>query len=227
MSNKRFENLNSVQLSEELKKAPVAYFSIGSLEHHGLHLPVGFDAMWIHQACLAAAEKTGGVVLPPTFWGTGPCMPGIEDMPGSLLLRETTITALISDVFDQLVASGYKVIVLIAGHNPGLQGRMLGQLENEYQKKSSTQIRIVQPTNFQKLRGYPHLPKISPDHAAKTETSLAMHLYPELVQMENIELPDGQTNISGVSASEATAETGQEIFESFVEFVVRLVREAL
>jgi len=85
MSNKRFENLNSVQLAEELKKAPVAYFSIGSLEHHGLHLPVGFDAMWIHQACLAAAEKTGGVVLPPTFWGTGPCMPGIEEIYSEIM----------------------------------------------------------------------------------------------------------------------------------------------
>ena len=63
MSGKRFENLTLIQLAVELKKAPVAYFSIGSLEHHGLHLPVGFDAMWIHQACLAAAEITGGVVL--------------------------------------------------------------------------------------------------------------------------------------------------------------------
>jgi len=25
---------------------------------------------------LAAAEITGGVVLPPTFWGTGPFLPG-------------------------------------------------------------------------------------------------------------------------------------------------------
>ena len=54
MSGKRFENLTSIQLAAELKKAPVASigsldFPIGSLEHHGLHLPVGFDAMWIHQ----------------------------------------------------------------------------------------------------------------------------------------------------------------------------------
>jgi hypothetical protein len=49
VSGKRFENLTSIQLAAELKKAPVAYFPIGSLEHHGLHLPVGFDAMWIHQ----------------------------------------------------------------------------------------------------------------------------------------------------------------------------------
>jgi len=76
VSGNRFENLTSIQLTIELKKAPVAYFSIGSLEHHGLHLPVGFYAMWIHQACLAAAEITGGVVLPPTFWGTGPFLPG-------------------------------------------------------------------------------------------------------------------------------------------------------
>jgi hypothetical protein len=49
VSGKRFENLASIQLAAKLKKAPVAYFSIGSQEHHGLHLPVGFDAMWINQ----------------------------------------------------------------------------------------------------------------------------------------------------------------------------------
>jgi hypothetical protein len=76
VSENRFENLTSIQLAAELKKAPVAYFSIGSLEHHGQHLPVGFNAMWIHQACLAAAEISGGVVLPPTFWGTGLFLPG-------------------------------------------------------------------------------------------------------------------------------------------------------
>ena len=76
VSGNRFENITSIQLAAELKKAPVAYFSIGSLEHHGLHLPVGFDAMWIHQACLAVAEIAGGVVLPSTFWGTGSFLPG-------------------------------------------------------------------------------------------------------------------------------------------------------
>jgi hypothetical protein len=63
VSGNRFENLTSIQLTIELKKAPVAYLSIGSLEHHGLYLPVVFYAMWIHQACLAAAEITGGVVF--------------------------------------------------------------------------------------------------------------------------------------------------------------------
>ena len=47
VSEKRFENLTSIQLAAELKKGPVAYFPIGSLEHHGLHLPVGFDSMSI------------------------------------------------------------------------------------------------------------------------------------------------------------------------------------
>jgi creatinine amidohydrolase/Fe(II)-dependent formamide hydrolase-like protein len=100
-------------------------------------------------------------------------------------------------------------------------------IKNEYQKKSSARMRIVQPTNFQKMRDYTHLPRISPDHAGKTETSLAMYLYPELVQMENLALRDGEAHTSGVSSYEATSKIGQEIFKSFVEYVVRLVRESL
>lgn len=101
-------------------------------------------------------------------------------------------------------------------------------MENKYTKTSSARVRIVQPTNF----AQPHNlmkyspPKIAPDHAGKMETSLALYLYPELVRIENVELPDGQVGISP-GASEATAEWGQEIFEGFVGYVVRMVEEAL
>lgn len=40
LHNNRFEQLNASQLEEELEKALIVYLSLGSLEHHGLHMPV-------------------------------------------------------------------------------------------------------------------------------------------------------------------------------------------
>ena len=230
MNKKQFEMLNSKQIAEEQAKAPIVYFSIGSLEHHGQHIPVGFDSLWIHKACLAAAQETGGVVLPPTFWGTAPCVAGIENMSGSLLLKGSTIIALASDILDQLIDRGYKTIVAVAGHNPGVLGRLLAEVKDKYIQENTVNISIVQPTNFQEAQKYPEAlklaPKVSPDHAGKMETSLALHLYPNLVKMANLDSAEGNIGVDGLSAKEASSDFGKYIFDSFVEFMVQLVNEA-
>ena len=122
--------MNSKQVLEELARSPIAYFSVGSLEHHGQHIPVGFDSLWVHKACLAASEITGGVVLPPTYWGTGPCVAGIENLPGSLLLGESVIVDLISSILDQLISQGYKTIIAVTGHNPAVLGKVISKAKD-------------------------------------------------------------------------------------------------
>lgn len=218
MPNRRYEQLDVGQLAEELEKSPIVYLPVGSLEYHGLHLPVGFDAIHAHRLCLAAAERSGGVVLPPTFWGT--C--GHEGFAGSLLLPKPTIAALISDALDELIARGYKVIVLLTGHYPEEQGGVLRQVADQC-TKGSRHVRIVVPNVFDEHPVYLEIPCL---HAGKRETSIGLHLFPELVHMEGLEEPGGQDAITP-GASEATAEWGQELFETSVEYIAELVDEAL
>lgn len=59
------------ELEAILKSAPVAYVPLGTYEHHGWHLPVCFDGIKAHELCLRMAKRTGGVVLPTFFYGTG------------------------------------------------------------------------------------------------------------------------------------------------------------
>ncbi len=227
MSDVRFERMNTNQLSERLDKAPIAYVPIGSLEHHGPHLPVGFDSMNAHRLCLAAAEKIGGVVLPPTFWGAFPCLPGIENSAGSLLLRRTTIAALAENILDELIARGYRVIVALTGHNPGEQGRLLSLVAERCMRKSHAPVRILQPFDFRKHPADPP-PGVSPDHASRFETSLALHLFPELVDMEALERPGGRAGISPEdTVTEASAELGKTAFDWLVGFIASVVEEAL
>ena len=58
-------------LEAALRDAPVAYVPLGTYEHHGWHLPVGYDGIKAHALCRRAAEQTGGVVFPTFVYGTG------------------------------------------------------------------------------------------------------------------------------------------------------------
>lgn len=218
MSNKQYEQLNVGEIATELSKSPIVYLPIGSLEYHALHLPVGFDALHAHRICLAAAQRSGGVVLPPTYWGT--C--GHEGFVGSLLLRKETIASLISDILNELTDRGYKVIILLTGHYPGEQGELLRKVAAEH-SKIHPGLRIIVPNVFEEHPVYPEVPC---QHAGKRETSLGLYLFPELVQMEGLDKPGGQEAISP-GAKEATPQWGEELFKTAVEFVARLASDAL
>ena len=48
---------------------PVTYLPIGILEWHGYHNPLGLDGVKAERLLAHFAEKFGGVMLPPLYWG--------------------------------------------------------------------------------------------------------------------------------------------------------------
>jgi len=46
-----------------IQEAPVAFWPLGLLEHHGWHLPIGFDGIKAKRICMRVARETGGVRL--------------------------------------------------------------------------------------------------------------------------------------------------------------------
>ncbi len=55
----RFENLRPDQLRDLVRETPIVYWPLGLLEHHGWHLPVGFDGLKAERLCLRIIEQTG------------------------------------------------------------------------------------------------------------------------------------------------------------------------
>ena len=124
----KYEEMRPEELAAARDEASIVYAPIGSLEYHGFHLPVGFDAMHAYALCAAAAERAGGVVLPPTYWGTQ----GHEQFPGSLLLQEDTVACMMRDVFFRLAEQGWKLIVAVTGHYPAVQGELIARVAREH-----------------------------------------------------------------------------------------------
>ena len=52
---RRYQELRPDQLAEILRTAPVAYWPLGLLEHHGWHLPIGLDCLKAERICARIA----------------------------------------------------------------------------------------------------------------------------------------------------------------------------
>jgi creatinine amidohydrolase len=182
---------------------------------------MGFDAIKAHEICMKIARKTGGVVLPPTFWGVGG---GHREYQGSIIARQEYIEPLILNILGRLRDMGFRVIVAITGHYPNEQVEML-------KKAAEEQMRGPGAAKVFALAEYEAYPaERRADHAAKWETSIMMALRPELVEVGR--LKDGRDNplygIMGEDPSRyATKKLGAETVSTIVKNMAERVKDEL
>lgn len=172
---KRYEELRPDELEALIATAPVAHWPLGLLEHHGWHLPIGFDGLKAERTCRRLAERTGGVVLPVMWWGGGG---GHDVFKWTHYQDETAIAAMLTETSRQLLQYGFRVLVLMAGHYPWQRflDAEVPTLQSEFPEAlilAGTEISICGDAV-----------QIQGDHAAREETSFGMALFPELVALD-------------------------------------------
>jgi creatinine amidohydrolase len=227
----RWEYLLPQEFEQAVAERPVCYMPLGTLERHGSHLPFGLDAMKAHGCCLAAAQKYGGIVLPPLHWGThgayaeelrrqrnGP--PQTQGQaPGTVYIPEGLLINLLLSMFREIEFSGFEVVVAHTGHYPHEQIHAVRNAAAQYMVGSRMKI---WPLFEPELSGNV---EVGADHAGKWETSLLWALHPELVQMERC--PDPETG-AYLWCSATAHDASRELGEKTVAFIAdRLGQRAL
>ena len=237
MAKQRYQEMLPHELDDVLKRTPVAYWPLGMLEYHGPHLAIGNDALKAEGILERACARTGGVVVPTLYWGVGG---GHKTYPASVIVQDATLSALLDDVLTGLVRVGFRVFVLLTGHYPGEQvqavkgaaGRLLG---------AHPEVRVWALPEYEAFPG-----ERRADHAARWETSILMHLRPELVEMPRLvgadapDAPDATHNLEEMNAEGplhgllgqnparyASPQAGQETVEQIVENLAAWVRDCL
>ncbi|MDA1191871.1 MAG: creatininase family protein, partial [Candidatus Poribacteria bacterium] len=66
---RRYVETRPDELAAMVAESPVAFLPLGLIEHHGWHMPVGYDGIKAERLCVRIAERTGGVILPVMWWG--------------------------------------------------------------------------------------------------------------------------------------------------------------
>lgn len=216
---RRFENLLPDAIQAEKELAPVIYVPVGSLEWHGWHMATGNDAIKAHEICLEAAETTGGLVLPPLFFGTGG---GHYDYPTSIMVSEAALRPLLQEVLQRLADLEYRVIVCITGHYPGEQVDLVKSVAASVTAPPGTTIFALAEHEAYTLER-------RADHAGKWETSILAALRPELVDMDQFaeHAEDPLRGVHFTEPREATETLGRETVDGIVKTLADWVARAL
>ncbi|PIX44430.1 MAG: hypothetical protein COZ05_06710 [Armatimonadetes bacterium CG_4_10_14_3_um_filter_59_10] len=202
------------QLEAAARAFPVVYVPFGLIEWHGRHLPLGNDALKAHAILVKTAEEFGGVVDPPVYFHNG--------------FDQASLVPVLTDLFNRLKKTGFRVIIGVSGHNVQGQIDMVNKaLEPVLTDGTVAGVGLWEMTLSE-------CDESNSDHAAKWETSNMMFFYPDLVDMSqlgtgpltpNMKPPDG---IGGLDPREhASKEVGRRNVELCADAIGRKARELL
>lgn len=174
----RAEFLAPAELDARLAEASVVYIPLGTLEFHGPHLPIGLDALTAHTVCIAAAERGGGVVLPPVYQGFGG---GHGHYPWTIMMADGSgIDAHLRATLQRLSEFGVATAVVFSGHFAPEQLDMIDALGKDW-NSGSPSLRVVATA----VNRCPTAP-LPPDHAGEFETTLLAGSSPELIHLDKL-----------------------------------------
>lgn len=178
----QIERLIPAQIDAALEKQPIAYLPLGTYEFHGAHLPIGLDSLTAQRLCLEAAQRLGGLVFPPFYYGWGN-----NGYPWNIMTHDDqALVSLLLVTLQRLQDMGVQLTILFSGHGQTEQVDLLKKVESDW--RSAENGMHVLALSFHDA---PNLP-IQPDHAALFETSLLAAFEPQLVHID--QLPDMESH---------------------------------
>jgi creatinine amidohydrolase len=202
MRTRRIELLRPQEILAEIDRCPVVYWPLGLIEWHGPHLPTGTDALNAEAAAHLAAEREGGLVMPPLYAGTERERAadtlnwlGFEedewivgmDFPAnslpSMYIPEEIFALIIRANLPLLAEMGFQLVVLLSGHAAENQLDVLGRLAAEFNEKGPIQVVVSLPFAAGEDG------EMQVGHASRVETSAMMALHPESVDLDALPQP--------------------------------------
>jgi len=228
--------LRPADLKEIARSKPLILVPIGTTEWHADHLPVGVDNLLSQATCDDISAQTGCVVAPPVPFGICKNLKPEEGYFGTVdTINIDTLTNLLIDLGSGYAKMGFKKMVLFTGHfEPGHWEAINTAITR------SKDIEMVMLSAFDFLEGrIQELDDVEQtwpfagDHAAEWETSMMLHYYPELVDMdsapETIELtmPGIPEYIQKRYPRRASKKYGKEIAEAVKEGGVKTINQLL
>ncbi|MFP3398008.1 creatininase family protein [Brevibacterium sp. H602] len=187
-NSKSLGRLSWTEVAEAADRNPVVLVPIGAIEQHGPHLPVHEDSIVAEWAAYKIAELTDGqvdtLVAPALHYGHSPTFRGFA---GNLSLSAETLKAVVRDIIESLVQSGFKRIVLV-DNNGGNVGPVSGAAV-DCRRDLGVLIGHVYPWQL----GYGLMRDVYDDaaavygHGAEPELSAMLAIFPEQVDMSKAE----------------------------------------
>lgn len=190
----RYSDETSPSLRDLFARGVGVLLPTGSVEQHGPHLPVGTDAMIAEALAHAVIARLSSdcLVLPAVWYGFAPHHMSFK---GTVTLRAQTYLALVGDISRSIFGHGARHLVILNGHGGNIAP--LRMLSADLARECGRAPLIV--TYWETINREIHEifaePELVCGHACALETSLALHLFPQVVRREAI--PAGRSGEPG------------------------------
>ena len=199
------QNTPRWKVEENRRKNDIVLIPVGCTENHGRHLPSWADTYFVTGICEGVRRYTAkkgrmvNLAMPPLAYGGHPYHH--LGMPGTVVISDSIVKGLLMDVMLGLWNDGFRKQIIINNHG---QLWMLEAALQEFMKKYQLPgiFRVIdwhrasREFFFTKERGGDWDTNFV--HADEAETSLALFLFPEMVDMKfavdtkgEAYLPDG------------------------------------
>jgi creatinine amidohydrolase len=221
-----------------------ALLAVGSTESHGEHLPYGCDTFVAYDLALEVArrlERT--VVVPPLWYGMSL---HYSHKPMCISLSSDTLTQVLREAMESLVRWGIRKILVVNGHDGNIASIEIAARDLKVKHPELglavldawwvTAGNLLPKDTFEVWGGL--------GHGGEGETSIALAIFPELVDMSRArgQIPQMDANVKlvwnfqeltehGASGApeKGTAEKGrrmkQVLVDTLVDFITRMDRQ--
>jgi len=196
MTSHHIPQLTWQDVGERLDAGAVVLLPIGANEGHGHHLPLATDTLIATHVCEEVAERVDALIAPAVPWGYKSQMRtgGGHHRTGNIGLWADTLASLVSEVIVDLIEKGVRRAALINGHYENTwflveachrAVREAGLAEGELRILSTAWWDVTDAEMLDAC--FPQPPKaIEYEHGALLETSIMLHIHPELVHMDRL-----------------------------------------
>jgi creatinine amidohydrolase len=182
-STRHLADLRAPELSSALSKDSIIVLPLGAIEQHGPHLPLSTDFVVADAAANAAVQAVGAEVdawLLPTL----PYTKSNEHAwsSGTIWLSATTLMGVIDDIGRSIASTQARRVLFINGH--GGNSALVQVMNRELRLKYGLQTFLAHPHMPADQGGSSAASELGMGiHGGMDETSVMLHLKPELVDM--------------------------------------------
>jgi len=212
----------------------------GATEQHGPHLPVAMDSLLVERVCAEASARGGVPVLPTLRYTVS--QGHTTKWPGTFSLGHETFIATVREIAGWAAAGGWRRLLVVNSHfgNDAPLRVAIDQLRLAHLGRM--QVGLLHVFQLSEAIWDAYTDDAADLHANRAETSLMLHLFPELVHEERLATSDdedrtvdtvfshpvAQTSRNGVTGtpSQASAAEGERLFEGMVEALVAKLERA-
>ncbi len=172
------------EVEELLTRTDMVILPVASLEQHGLHLPIGTDFLAGVERAQLIAQRTDVLVAPILFPGQSPYH---MEFAGTITLSSETIQRVYVEAVQSLIQHGFKRFMILNAHG-GNRAASMFIVDRINQETEGIAVELGAAAGpFMQRGGGGDAPTGPPEldrHGGTSETSNALYLFPELVNLE-------------------------------------------